>query len=66
MTKSIGFLQVPPLNFVEQIVWFFSSLISLLFGSFFFQYIFVYNFIYYSLLVIMGIFLAQALWIFQR
>ena len=49
MTKPIGFLRVPPLKFVEQIVWFFSFLISLLFGPFF-QYIFVYGFIYYSLI----------------
>ena len=60
MTKPVGFLRVPPLKFVEQIVCFFSFLISLLFGPFF-QYIFVYGFIYYSLIVIMGIFLARAL-----
>ena len=39
MTKPIGFLRVPPLKFVEQIVWFFSFLISLLFGPFFSVYI---------------------------
>ena len=60
MTKLIGFLRVPPLKFVVKVVWFFSFLISLLFGPFF-QYIFVYGFIYYSLIVIMGIFLARAL-----
>ena len=60
MTKPIGFLRVPPLQFVDQIVWFFSFLISLLFGPFF-QYVFVYGFIHYSLIVIMGIFLARAL-----
>ena len=60
MAKPIGLLRVPPLKFVEQIVWFFSFLISLLFDPFF-QYIFVYSFIYYSLITIMGIFLARAL-----
>ena len=35
MTKPIGFLRVPPVIFVEQIVWFFSFLISPLFGPFF-------------------------------
>ena len=60
MTKPAGFLRVPPLKLGEQIVWFFSFLISLLFVPLF-QYIFVYGFIYYSLIVIMGIFLARAL-----
>ena len=55
MTKPICFLPVSPLKFVEQIVWFFYFLISWLFGQFF-QYIFI---IYYSLNVIMGIFLAS-------
>ena len=39
MTMSIGFLWVPPLKFVEQIIWFFTFLISLLFGPFFSVYI---------------------------
>ena len=60
MTEPIGFLRVPLLKFVEQIVCFFSFLISLLFGPFF-QYIIGYGFIYYSLIVIMGIFFARAL-----
>ena len=60
MTKPVGFLRVPTLKFVEQIVWFFYFLISLLIGPFF-QYIFVYGFIYYSLIVMMGIFLERAL-----
>ena len=42
MTKPVGFLRVPPLKFVEQIVWFFSFLISLLFGLFFSVYICVW------------------------
>ena len=63
MTKPIGFLRVPPLIFVEQIVWFYNLLISLLVCSFFFffQYIFLYRSVYHNLIVIMGIFLAQAL-----
>ena len=39
MTKAVGFLRVPPLKFVEQIVCFFSFLISVLFGQFFSVYI---------------------------
>ena len=35
MTKPVGFLRVPLLKFVEQIVWFFYFLISLLIGPFF-------------------------------
>ena len=45
MTKPIGFLRVLPfcrVHFLEQIVWFLSFLISLLFGTFF-QYIYVYS-----------------------
>ena len=60
MTKSIGFLRLSSLKFVEQILSFFSFLISLLFGVFF-QYVFVYSFIYHSLIVTKGIFLARAL-----
>ena len=65
MTKPAGFLRVPPLKLGEQIVWFFSFLISLLFVPLF-QYIFVYGFIYYSLIVIMGIFLVRAFCDFDR
>ena len=64
MTKSVGFLRLSSFKFVEQIVCFFSFLISLLFGLFF-QYVFVYSFIYYNLIVTMGIFLARALQIFK-
>ena len=39
MTTPVGFLRVPPLKSVEQIVWFFSLLISLLFRPFFSVYI---------------------------
>ena len=42
MTKPIDFLRVPSLKFVEQIVCFFSFLISLLFGPFFAVYICVW------------------------
>ena len=42
MTKPIGFLRVPTLKLVDQIVWFFSFLISLLFGLFFLVYICVW------------------------
>ena len=58
---TVGFLRFPPSKFVEQIVWFFSFLISVLFDPFFFQYILVYSFIYYILIVIIGIFLTLAL-----
>ena len=44
-TKSIGFLRVPPLKFVEQIVSFFSFLISLLFGPFVSVYLCIVSFI---------------------
>ena len=45
MTKPVGFLRVPSLKFVDQIVRFVSFLISLLFVSFF-SYIFVYGIFY--------------------
>ena len=48
MTKPVGFLQVPPLKFVEQIVCFFSFLISLLFGPFFSVYICVWFYLLQS------------------
>ena len=48
MTKPVGFLRVPPLKFVEQIVWFFSFLISLLFGPFFSVYICVWFYLWQS------------------
>ena len=48
MTKPVGFLRVPPLKFVEQIVWFFSFLISLLFGPFFSVYICVWFYLLQS------------------
>ena len=48
MAKPVGFLRVPPLKFVEQIVWFFSFLISLLFGPFFFIYICVWFYLLQS------------------
>ena len=58
--KSVGFLRVPPLRFVEQIVWFF-SLWLVCYLVHFFQYIFVYGFVYYSLIVKIGVFIARAL-----
>ena len=48
MTKPIGFLWVLPLKLVEQIVWFFSFLISLLFGPFFSVYICVWFYLLQS------------------
>ena len=48
MTKPVGFLRVPPLKFIEQIVWFFSFLISLLFGLFFSAYICVWFYLLQS------------------
>ena len=58
--KSVGFLRVPPLRLVEQIVWFF-SLWLVCYLVHFFQYIFVYGFVYYSLIVKIGVFIARAL-----
>ena len=49
MTKLVGFLRVLPLKFVGQIVWFFSFLISLLFGPFFSVYICVWFYLLQSI-----------------
>ena len=48
ITKPVGFLRVPPLKFVEQIVWFFPFLTSLLFGPFFSVYICVWFYLLQS------------------